>query len=126
MKTAQALPKNIDQYIAGFPPDVQKILEQIRTAIKRAAPSAEEAIKYRLPTFVLNENLVHFGAFKNHIGFYPTPSGIEEFKDELSAYEGAKGSVQFPLDQPMPLSLISRIVKFRVKETREKAAKNKK
>ena len=126
MKPTQASPKNIDQYIAGFPQAVREVLEKIRTAVKKAAPGAEETIKYQIPTFVLNENLVHFGAFKNHIGFYPTPSAIEEFKDELSAYDGAKGSVQFPFDKPMPLSLISKIVKFRVKETREKADARKK
>ena len=126
MKTAQSSPKNIDQYIAGFPQDVQGILEQVRTTIKKAAPDAEEAIKYQIPTFILNGNLVHFGAFKKHIGFYPTPSGIEAFKDELSGYEGAKGSVQFPLDQPIPCKLISKTVKFRVKESREKAAAKKK
>lgn len=126
MKTAQASPKNIDEYIAGFPPDVQEILQQIRATIRKAAPDAEEAIKYQIPTFVLNGNLVHFGAFKKHIGFYPTPSGIEAFKEQLSTYEGAKGSVQFPFDKPMPLALISKIVKFRVKEYQEKAAAKKK
>jgi uncharacterized protein YdhG (YjbR/CyaY superfamily) len=126
MKTANASPKNIEEYIAGFPRDVQEILKQIRTTIKKAAPDAEEAIKYRIPTFVLNGNLVHFAAFKSHIGFYPTPSGIEAFKDELSGYESAKGSVQFPIDEPIPLILIEKIVKFRVKEarSRSKAKKN--
>ena len=108
--------ENIDAYISGFPKETQKILNEIRATIRKAAPEAEETISYAIPTFKLNGNLVHFAAFKNHIGFYPAPSGIEAFKKELSAYEGAKGSVQFPLDQPMPLSLISRIVKFRVKE----------
>ena len=115
MKTANGSPKNIDEYVAGFPRDVQEILKQIRTTIKKVAPDAEEAIKYQIPTFVLNGNLVHFAAFKNHIGFYPTPSGIEEFKDELSRYEGAKGSVQFPIDKPIPFSLIQKIVTFRVR-----------
>ena len=96
-------------------------MEQIRNTIKQAAPEAEEAIKYAMPTYVLNGNLVHFAAFKNHIGFYPVPSGIEAFKQELSVYKGAKGSVQFPLDKPMPLDLISKIVKFRVKENFVKA-----
>lgn len=118
MKTAQRPPTTIDEYIAGFPRPVQAILKQIRSTIRRAAPDAGEAIKYRVPTFVLNGNLVHFAAFKNHIGFYPTPSGIQEFSDELSRYESAKGSVQFPIDEPMPLSLIGRIVKFRVREAR--------
>lgn len=122
MKSAPASPKNIDEYIAGFPQDVQEILEQVRTTIRKAAPGAEEAIKYGIPTFLLSGNLVHFGAFKKHVGFYPTPSAIEEFRNELSAYEGAKGSVQFPLDAPMPLSLISKIVKFRAKETRLQTA----
>lgn len=119
-------PNNIDEYIADFPKDVQKILEQVRTTIKKAAPEAEEAIKYAIPTFMLNGNLVHFAAFKNHIGFYPAPMGIELFKEELSAYKGGKGSVQFPLDEPMPLELISKIVKFRVAQNLEKATKNKK
>jgi uncharacterized protein YdhG (YjbR/CyaY superfamily) len=123
MKTAQVPPRNIDEYIAGFPPDVQRVLEQIRATIREAAPAAEEAIKYQIPTFVLNENLVHFAAFKSHVGFYPTPSGIEKFKDELSTYEGAKGSVRFPIDKPMPLRLIRKIVAFRVKEVRAKRRK---
>ena len=113
-------PANIDDYIAGFPRDVQTYLKNIRATIRKAAPGAQEAIKYRMPTFVLHENLVHFAAFKNHIGFYPTPSGIEAFKDELSGYKGAKGSVQFPLDKPMPLHLIEQIVKFRVTEVDKK------
>jgi uncharacterized protein YdhG (YjbR/CyaY superfamily) len=125
MKSAQDSPNDIDEYIAGFPPEVQEILEQIRTTIREAAPDAEEAIKYRMPTFVLNENLVHFAAFKNHVGFYPTPSGIEKFKDELSSYESAKGSVQFPIDKPMPLRLIRKIVAFRVKEAQAKASAKK-
>jgi len=120
-------PNSIDEYIAGFPPDVQEILEKIRATIKKAAPDAQEAIKYQMPTFVLNGNLVHFAAFKKHIGFYPVPSGIEKFKKELSLYKGAKGSVQFPLDQPIPFTLISKIVKFRVKENLERSkAKGKK
>jgi len=127
MKTDQT-PQTIDEYIAGFPPDVQKILEKIRLTIRKAAPDAEEAIKYRMPTFTLKgTNLVHFAGFKNHIGFYPVPTGIEKFKKELSVYEGGKGSVQFPLDKPIPFGLISRIVKFRVKENLAKAkAKGKK
>ena len=115
------MPKDIDEYIAGFPKEIQKLLEQIRNTIKQAAPEAEEAIKYAMPTYVLNGNLVHFAAFKNHIGFYPVPSGIEAFKQELSVYKGAKGSVQFPLDKPMPLDLITKIVKFRVEENLVKA-----
>jgi uncharacterized protein YdhG (YjbR/CyaY superfamily) len=105
---------SIDEYIATFPAETQKILQEIRTAIQSAAPEAEEKISYQMPTFFLKGNLVHFAAFKNHIGFYPAPQGIEEFKQELALYKGAKGSVQFPIDQPMPLELITRIVKFRV------------
>jgi uncharacterized protein YdhG (YjbR/CyaY superfamily) len=116
-----SLNNNIDKYISGFPKEVQIILEEIRMTIRQAAPEATEAIKYAMPTFVLNGNLVHFAAFKNHIGFYPVPSGIEAFKMELSVYKGAKGSVQFPLGKPMPLGLISKIVKFRVNENLQKA-----
>lgn len=112
---------SIDEYIATFPQDIQKILKELRATIKAAAPDAEEKISYQMPTFFLNGNLVHFAAFKKHIGFYPTPSGIEAFQKELSVYEGAKGSVQFPIDEPMPLKLISRIVKFRAAENIKKA-----
>jgi len=126
MKANQAPPKTIDEYIAGFPKDVQAILEQVRQTIRQAAPDAEEKISYQMPAFTLKGNLVYFGAFKNHIGFYPIPSGIEEFKEELSAYEQGKGSVQFPLDKPIPYDLISRIVKFRVKENLAKAEAKKK
>lgn len=121
MKPGQEGPQNIDEYIAGFPEDVQELLEKVRKTIREAAPDAEEAIKYQMPTFVLNGNLVHFAAFKNHIGFYPAPRGIEEFKEELSAYKGAKGSVQFPYGEPIPYELIGRIVKFRVSDNLEKA-----
>ena len=113
-------PKSIDEYIAIFPKDVQEILEKVRATIKKAAPNAEETINYQMPTFTLKGNLVHFAAFKTHIGFYPTPTGIEKFKKELSVYKGAKGSVQFPLDQALPLALIKKIVKFRVKENLKK------
>ncbi len=127
MKTDQTTRKNIDDYIADFPPDVRVMLEKIRATIRKAAPGAAEAIKYRLPTFVLSGNLVHFGAFKKHIGFYATPTGNKKFREELSAYEGAKGSVQFPLDKPIPFGLISKMVKFRVKENLERSvAKRKK
>ena len=112
--------KTIDEYIKGFPPGIRVILEEVRQAIHEAAPDAAEAISYRMPTFKLNGNLVHFAAFKHHIGFYPAPSGIESFKKELSRYKGAKGSVQFPLDQPVPLAQIKKIVKFRVKQNMEK------
>ena len=117
------LNNDIDKYISGFPKEIQTMLEQIRLTIRQAAPEAEETIKYAMPTFVLNGNLVHFAAFKNHIGFYPVPSGIEAFKKELSVYKGAKGSVQFPLDKPMPLDLITKIVEFRVKENLNKTLK---
>ena len=127
MKTDQTAPKTIDEYIAAFPHDVQEILQEIRLTIRNAAPDAEETISYQMPTFTLKGNLVHFAAFKNHIGFYPTPTGIEQFKNELSAYKGAKGSVQFPLDKPIPFGLIGRIVTFRVNENLERAeAKGKK
>ncbi len=118
--------ESIDEYINTFPAEVRKILTSIRRTIKEAAPEAQEAIKYQMPTFTLyGGNLVHFAAFKHHIGFYPTPTGIEEFKKDLSRYKGAKGSVQFPLDQPMPLPLIRRIVKYRVKEIAERQKKKK-
>jgi uncharacterized protein YdhG (YjbR/CyaY superfamily) len=107
---------NMDGYIAGFPEQIRKKLEEMRSIVRKAAPGAEETINYGVPTFKLNGNLVHFGGFKNHIGFYPTPSGIEAFKKELSVYEGAKGSVKFPVDKPLPARLITKIVKFRVKE----------
>jgi uncharacterized protein YdhG (YjbR/CyaY superfamily) len=127
MKTEQAVPKTIDEYIASFPPDVQAILEKIRLTIREAAPDAEETISYQMPTFKLKGNLVHFAAFKEHIGFYPIPTGIAAFEDELSVYEKGKGSVRFPLDQPIPYDLISRIVRFRVRENLDKAeAKGKK
>jgi uncharacterized protein YdhG (YjbR/CyaY superfamily) len=113
----------IDGYIANAPETVRELLEEVRAAIRKAAPDAEETIKYGIPTFTLNGNLVHFGAFKNHIGFYPAPQGLEEFKKELSHYKGSKGAVQFPLNEPMPLALIAKIVKFRVKKNAEKAKK---
>jgi uncharacterized protein YdhG (YjbR/CyaY superfamily) len=112
---------SIDEYIANFPVEVQKILRELRAVIKEAAPDAEEKISYQMPTFALKGNLVHFAAYKNHIGFYPAPRGIEAFKQELSVYKGAKGSVQFPIDKPLPLKLISKIVKFRVAENLKNA-----
>ncbi len=126
MKVNPSSSESIDEYIAGFPESVQHVLERVRAVIQAAAPDAQEAIKYRLPTFLLNGNLVHFGAFKNHIGFYPTPSDIDKFKDTLSIYTSAKGSVQFPLDEPMPLELIAKIVAFRVSEARAKTSGSKK
>jgi uncharacterized protein YdhG (YjbR/CyaY superfamily) len=115
---------DIDSYISAFPEETQKILEKLRATIRKAAPEAKETINYGMPTFTLKGNLVHFAAFKNHIGFYPTPSGIESFKKELSAYEGAKGSVKFPIDKPLPFELISKIVEFRVKESLNKSKKS--
>jgi len=114
---------NIDEYIAGFPADIQKILQELRKTIQNAAPGAEEAIRYAIPTFILDGNLVHFAAFKKHIGFYPAPTGISAFEKELSVYKQGRGSVQFPLDQPMPLALITRIVEYRIEETKKKAKK---
>ncbi len=113
--------ETVDEYILQFDKDIRQILQQIRQCIKEAAPEAAEKISYQMPTFTLYGNLVHFAAYKKHIGFYPAPSGIEAFKDELSGYKGAKGSVQFPVDRPMPFDLISRIVKFRAAENIELA-----
>jgi uncharacterized protein YdhG (YjbR/CyaY superfamily) len=112
---------SIDEYIATFPEEIQKILEEMRATIKASAPDAQEKISYQMPTFFLKGNLVHFAAHKNHIGFYPTPGGIQAFKHELAIYENAKGSVQFPIEKPMPLELISKIVRFRVAENLENA-----
>jgi uncharacterized protein YdhG (YjbR/CyaY superfamily) len=109
-------PKTIDKYIANFPAETREILEQIRTTIRKIVPEATEAMKYGIPTFVLNENLVHFAAYPNHIGFYPTPSAVKAFKGDLSKYKTSKGAIQFPVDEPMPLDLITKIVKFRVSQ----------
>jgi uncharacterized protein YdhG (YjbR/CyaY superfamily) len=122
MQSQKAGYRSIDEYIANFPPDRQAKLEAVRAAIHAAAPEAEERISYQMPTFYLKGNLVHFAALKNHIGFYPTPSGIEAFADESSKYKSTKGAMQFPIDQPLPMELISRIVKFRVTENLERAA----
>ncbi|WP_083258583.1 DUF1801 domain-containing protein [Cellulosilyticum sp. I15G10I2] len=113
--------QSIDEYIAQFPEQVQIILEELRKAIKESAPDAQEKISYQMPTFSLHGNLVHFAAFKKHIGFYPAPTGIEAFKQELSGYKGAKGSVQFPIDKPLPYDLIRKIVKYRAAENIKKA-----
>lgn len=115
--------KNIDEYIADFPEDVQARLQAIREAIHKAAPDATEDIKYGIPTFILNGNLVHFGGYKNHIGFYPAPMGIEAFAEETAQYQAGKGTLQFPFDKPMPLDLINRIVKYRVEKNLAKAPK---
>lgn len=112
----------IDAYIADFPTAVQKILTRIRRIVQQAAPEAEERIAYRIPTFVLGKNLVHFAAFEKHVGFYPTPSAMEHFRTELAGFKTAKGSVQFPLTEPIPYDLIKTIVAFRVKEARGQGA----
>jgi uncharacterized protein YdhG (YjbR/CyaY superfamily) len=117
--------KSVDEYIKTFPSDIQNILKQVRQTIKKAAPEAEETINYQIPTFKLNGNLVHFAAFKNHIGFYPAPSGLKAFEKEISKYKSSKGSVQFPIDEPIPMALISRIVKYRVKENSLKKLRKK-
>lgn len=116
-------PDTIEAYISGFPKQTQEILEQIRSTIKSVAPDAREAIKYAIPTFILNGNLVHFAGYKNHIGLYPAPSGMKQFEEETAAYKTGKGTLQFPIDQPMPLDLIARIVQFRVKENQAKSKK---
>lgn len=112
---------SIDEYISLFPPEVQEILEQIRNVISEAAPGAKEKISYQMPTFALHGNLVHFAAYKKHIGFYPGANGISTFQSELSPFKNAKGSVQFPLNQPLPYDLITRIVQFRLNENIERA-----
>lgn len=117
--------ETMDEYINTFPENVRRILNELRQTIKEVAPDAEETINYQIPTFTLNGNLVHFAAFEHHIGFYPTPGGMQAFKKELSGYKGAKGSVQFPMNEPLPLPLIRRIVEFRVKENLEKKQKKK-
>lgn len=117
--------KTIGEYISTYPEGVQEILEKVRQTIQKAVPDAKEVISYQMPTFRLNGILVHFAAFKNHIGFYPTPSGIEAFENELSPYEGGKGSVKFPLDKPIPYALISEIATYRAKENwKKKGRKN--
>lgn len=115
--------KTIDEYVAAFPEDIQLRLQEMRKAIHETAPQAFEKISYQMPTFDLNGNLVHFAAAKNHIGFYPTPSGIEAFKGELKGYVSSKGAVQFPLDKPLPLDLVRRMTAYRVAENLEKAQK---
>ena len=117
MRAGQPAAPDIDAYIARFPPEVQEILRRVRAVIREAAPDATEAIKYEIPTFVLHGNLVHFAAFTNHLGFYPTPAGIEAFQEELAPYAAGKGTIRFPLDQPIPYDLIRRVVEQRVKES---------
>jgi uncharacterized protein YdhG (YjbR/CyaY superfamily) len=128
MEAKRAAPKTIDQYIAWFPPDIQKILEKIRRVVRGTAPDAQEIISYQMPTFKLNGILLHFAAFKNHIGLYPPVRGDAALEAAIAPYAGGKGNLRFPLDQPIPYDLIERIAKLRVKQDREKAAakKNKK
>jgi uncharacterized protein YdhG (YjbR/CyaY superfamily) len=114
---------SIDEYIANSPKGVQKKLKELRATIKASAPDATEKISYQMPTFYLKGNLVHFAALKNHIGFYPTPSGVQAFIKETAKYASTKGAIQFPLDEPLPLKLVSKIVKFRVKENLRRAKK---
>ena len=123
MRTSKQNFRTIDEYIETFPKDIQKILETVRQTIKKTVPDAKEAISYQIPTFKLNGNLVHFAAFKNHIGFYPGSKAIKIFQKDLVKYKSLKGAVQFPLDKPMPLSLIQKIVKHRVKENPTKITK---
>lgn len=121
MKSSKSGLSSIDEYIAAYPAPIQNKLEELRAAIREVAPEAQEKISYKMPTYYLHGNLVHFAAFKNHIGFYPTPSGIEAYKDELLKYEGSKGAVRFPIDKPLPLGLIKKIVQSRVDENRRNA-----
>jgi uncharacterized protein YdhG (YjbR/CyaY superfamily) len=123
MTTSLTKPKNFEEYITAFPAETQKILEELRETIRKAAPDADEIISYGMPSFRLNGRLVYFAAFKNHIGFYPMVTGIEAFKTNFSGYKWAKGSVQFPLQKPLPHELITKIVKFRVRENLEKSKK---
>jgi uncharacterized protein YdhG (YjbR/CyaY superfamily) len=126
MKSPSKPPQTIDDYIAQFPKQVQSLLNKVRSTIKKAAPKAQEKISYRIPTFVLHGNLIFFAAFKNHISVYPAPRAAAEFKQDLSAYKGGKGTVQFRLDKPIPFGLITRIVKFRIKDNLARAAAKKK
>src|SRR3989454_11023199 len=115
--------KNFDQYLESFPKETQQLLGKMRLTIRRAAPKAKESISYGMPTFRLGRNRVYFAGFRNHIGFYPIPSGIEAFRKELSNYKQCKGSVQFPIDYALPLALVSQIVKFRMKQDAGKKGK---
>ena len=127
MKSNQPVPQSMDEYISGFPAEVQEILQKIRTTIRKAAPKAEESMSYKMPTFNLNGHyLVYFAAYKNHIGFYPAPIGVPEFQEALSRYQAGKGTLKFPLDEPIPYPLITKIVKYRVKENLAKSPKKKK
>lgn len=121
MPSGTSQPRTIDEYIAGFPEDVQEILNKVRQTVQRAAPDAQEAISYQMPTFKLHGNLVHFAAFKHHVGFYPTPTGTDAFQAQIAPFKHGKGSIQFPLDRPIPYNLIAEIVAFRVQENQAKA-----
>ena len=121
MDNSRPTPKNIDEYIAGYPADIQGILQKIRAIVHETAPEAQETISYQIPTFTLKGNLVHFAAFKSHISFFPASSGVEKFKNELEGYKTSKGTIQFPLGQPIPYDLIRRIVLFRVQENLARA-----
>lgn len=125
MKAKQKKPTTIDEYIADFPRDMQPLLEKVRAVIRKAAPDAEEAIKYMMPTYVLQGNLIHFAGYNHHIGLYPGSRPIEQFKDELSKYETSKGTVRLPLDKPIPVGLITKITKFCVQRNLERAASRK-
>ena len=120
MDTRANSPQSIDEYIAIYPPQIQKLLQNLRQVIQKTVPKAQEAIKYQIPTFTFHGNLLHFGAYKSHIGLYPAPSGIQTFKQELAPYVTGKGTIQFPLDKDLPIELIIKIVKFRVNENLEK------
>jgi uncharacterized protein YdhG (YjbR/CyaY superfamily) len=126
MKPEQTAPTTIDEYIADFPPDVQEILQKVRATIREAAPGAEETIKYQLPTFRLKGNLVYFGGFKKHVGFYPVPTGVEAYAEDLAPYKTGKGSIQFPYDEPIPYDLITKVVQYRVEENLRNAEAKKK
>lgn len=121
MKKASKVAANVDEYIAAFPAAVQARLQSIRRTVKKAAPDAQEKISYQIPTFTLGSNLIHFAAFKNHIGVYPGASAIEALQEDLAGYRTAKGTVQFPLDRPIPLKLIEKLVRFRIEERSRRA-----
>jgi uncharacterized protein YdhG (YjbR/CyaY superfamily) len=122
-KPDRAIARDVDEYIADFPPEVQDILAQIRSTVRAAAPEAKEVIKYQIPTYTLKGNLVSFAAYKNHIGLYPVPAGTKKFQKELAIYRAAKSTARFPLDQPIPFDLIRQLVKFRVKESSKGATR---
>jgi uncharacterized protein YdhG (YjbR/CyaY superfamily) len=115
-------PSKVEEYLAAFPEEIKKLLQKLRKCIQTAAPEAQEKISYGMPTFYLKGNLVHFAGYQRHIGFYPTPSAVQEFQNELASYKTSKGAVQFPLDQDLPLELITRMVKFRVQENLNRTA----